>query len=195
MSAKSFIFFGASGAGKGTQAKLLLEHLKQADQERGVVYVETGAEFRQFMENDNFTSGCVKKVLAEGGLLPEFLPIWIWTSALIRGFTGNENIVFDGICRRIPEAPVVDGALDFYNFKDRYVVYIKVSKEWALKRLLERGRYDDNEEDIRARLDWYEQNVVPVVDIFRKNDKYKFIQVNGEQSIEDVQKEILKEIV
>ena len=194
MAKKVFIFFGRSGSGKGTQAELLIDYLKEKESDRKVIYIETGQEFREFIQRDNFTSNQVKKILNDGGLLPGFLPIWIWTSALVREYTGDNNIVFDGISRRAPEAPVVDGALDFYNFEERYIVHLNVSNEWSKKRMLGRGRYDDNEDDIANRLSWYEENVAPVVEIFRKNDKYTFLDINGEQSIDDVHKAIISAI-
>ena len=194
MDKKVFIFFGRSGSGKGTQAELLVDYLKEKDSDRKVIYIETGQEFREFIQRDNFTSNKVKGILDDGGLLPEFLPIWIWTSALVREYTGDNNIVFDGISRRAPEASVVDGALDFYDFNERYVVYLNVSNEWSKERMFERGRYDDNEHDIANRLSWYEENVAPVVEIFRKNDKYTFLDINGEQSIDDVHKAIISAI-
>ena len=194
MAKKVFILFGRSGSGKGTQAELLVDYLKEKEADRKVIYIETGQEFREFIQRDNFTSKQVKKVLDDGGLLPEFLPIWIWTSALVREYAGDNSIVFDGISRRAPEALVVDGALDFYGFDERYVVYLNVSNEWSKDRMIERGRYDDNEDDINNRLSWYEENVAPVVEIFRKNNKYTFLDINGEQSIDDVHKDIISAI-
>ena len=146
------------------------------------------------MEQDYYTSKRVKEVLDEGQLLPEFLPIWIWTDFLIKNYTGDEHIVFDGISRRLNEAPVVDGALDFYKKKDRYVIFMNVSKDWAKTRLLERGRYDDNDDDIEERLAWYDTNVYPVIETFRNNDKYKFLDVDAEKSIEEVHKAIIDDI-
>jgi adenylate kinase len=102
--------------------------------------------------------------------------------------------VLDGCSRRLNEAPVVDGALDFIDCKKRYVIHINVSNEWSKQRLLERGRSDDDEKEIEARLAWYDTNVMPVVENFKNNEKYTFIDVNGEQTIEEVQQELLKKI-
>ena len=194
MNPKAFIFFGRSGCGKGTQAQLLLDYLKEKNPEADSLYIQTGAEFRKFMEQDNFTSKRVGEFLSTGKLLPEFLPIWMWTSIFIDKFTAKENLVFDGISRRVEEAPVLDGALDFYDIKDRYVVYINVSEGWARERLLARGRSDDEKKEIDERLAWFEKHVAPVVEIFRKNNKYTFLDINGEQSIDDVHKDIISAI-
>jgi adenylate kinase family enzyme len=67
-----------------------------------------------------------------------------------------------------------------------------VSHEWATDKLLKRGREDDNKEEIENRLNWYYQNVVPALNFFRNDSYYKFLPINGEQTIEEVHKEILE---
>jgi adenylate kinase len=193
---RTFIFFGLSGGGKGTQAKLLETYLSEKDTDREVVHLSTGDLFRNFIKNDTYTSGKVKDILDEGGLLPAFLPIWIWTSFLNdKVKNNNEHFIFDGMARRANEAPVLDGALRFYGRNENTdVVVINVSREWSTMRLKERGRYDDNDEDIKARLDWFEENVVPSINYFRENKNYRVHEINGEQSIEGVQKELWKEL-
>jgi adenylate kinase family enzyme len=69
-----------------------------------------------------------------------------------------------------------------------------VSREWSKKRLLARGRGDDTAQDIEERLTWYESNVMPTIEFFRKDPYYKVVDVNAEQTIEEVQKEILEKI-
>ena len=192
MSPQAFILFGKSGSGKGTQAKLLIDYLKKKD--RYVLYVETGKKFREFIKRDTHSSQLTKKVLDEGGLLPAFLPIWVWADSLIENFTGKEDMVFDGLTRQINEAPVLDTALKFYGIKNPFVIVINVSDDWATKRLTERGRSDDNEEDIKRRLKWFQDNVVPVIDYFKDKEGYRFIEINGEQTIEQVHNEILEKI-
>ena len=191
--ARTFILFGLSGAGKGTQAKLLTEYLTKNDSNRETVYLSTGELFRSFMETGTYTATKVKDVLDDGGLLPEFLPIWIWTNFFNQNIKANtEHLILDGIARRAPEAPILDRALAFYGRGAPDIILVNVSHKLAIKRLKERGRYDDNDEDITARLDWYESNVVPSIDYFRKNKCCCVHDINGEQSAEDVHKEILK---
>jgi adenylate kinase family enzyme len=127
----------------------------------------------------------------EGGLLPEFLPIWIWTEYLVKHFSGEEHMVLDGLARRAHEAPILDSALRFYQREKPFVILINVSKKWAIERLLGRGRSDDNVSDIEKRVNWYYENVLPSVEYFKTNDFYNFIEINGEQEIEDVFKEII----
>jgi len=58
--------------------------------------------------------------------------------------------------------------------------------------LLSRARGDDNKLDIVARLAWFKTNVEPTIDYFKNNLYYTVLEVvNGEQSIEAVNQEIL----
>lgn len=191
MTPKTFIFFGPSGSGKGTQAKLLVEKLKQMDPEREVLYLETGQKFREFATEASFTARKTKEVIESGGLMPEFLPVWIWTQYLVDHVSGNEHIVFDGISRREHEALIIDSALRFYERKNPVVISIELSPEVAMQRMHDRGRSDDGDEEIKRRIKWYEENVVPVLNYFKNNPYYTFITVNGERSIEEVNAEIL----
>jgi len=75
-----------------------------------------------------------------------------------------------------------------------YVIIINVSRDWAIKLLLARGRHDDNEEDINSRLDWYETNVVPAINFFKEHTDYKILEVDGEATIEEVHKRIIESL-
>ena len=194
MQPQTFIFFGLSGSGKGTQAKLLIEELNKKDPEKKVLYLETGERLREFIKTESFTSSLTKKVIDAGDLMPEFMPIWIWAGFLVENLTGNEHIVFDGLSRRADEAPVLDSAIRFYKRENPIVISLDVSLEWTTKHLLSRGRKDDDEEGIKKRLDWYEKNVLPAIEYFKNHPYYKFVSINGEQSIEAVHQEILEKI-
>jgi adenylate kinase len=193
MSAKpnTFIFFGKSGSGKGTQAELLIEALKEKGNE--VVYIETGKRFREFITKEgNHSAQLTKKALNKGELMPVFLPVWLWTSAFVEEFTGGESLVLDGLARRMTEAPVLDSALRFYDRLPCHVIHIDVSRDWAFDRLKSRGRADDSDEYINSRLDWFEREVAPVIEYFEERKGFNIHTINGEQPIEDVHKDVLK---
>lgn len=192
MDKQTFIFFGPSGCGKGTQAKLLIEKLKKMDPSRHVIYLETGQKFRDFSSEASSTAQKVKEIINNGGLIPEFLPIWIWAEYLVRHVAGNEHMVLDGLSRRLDEAPILDSAMKFYGRTNPVVISIELSREIAAERLMNRKREDDTNLDIQKRLDWYENNVVPAINYFRDNPNYKFISVDGSGAIEDVHKQILQ---
>jgi adenylate kinase len=195
MTPQTFIFFGASGSGKGTQANLLIEYLKKVDAEKPIFYLETGEKFREFVTKEkSITRDLAKKIMDEGGLLPDFLPVWMWSQFLINNVTGNEHIVLDGLSRQEHEAPILDSAIKFYTREKPVVIVIEVSKEWSTDRLLGRGRSDDNVEDIKNRLEWYDNNVLPAIAYFKNDPYYTVISINGEQTIPEVHTEIMAKL-
>lgn len=170
MTPHTFLLFGRSGSGKGTQAKLLKEYLLKKNPETQVEYIETGAKLREFIQEVGLTAEMTRKIMSEGGLLPSFIPIWIWTNYFVRYMDGSEHLILDGLARRQYEAPVLDDALKFYKREKPFVITLNTSREWSKERLLGRGRSDDNNKDIESRFDWFEANVTPTIDYFRKND-------------------------
>lgn len=191
---QTVIFFGRSGSGKGTQATLLKEYLEKNDPDHPVIYIETGRELRNLTKKEGLTSELTRKVMEEGALMPAFIPAWAWTNILIEKYTGNEHIILDGIARRKKEAVIVEGMLDFYERKDARVINLDVTREWAFEKLKARGRADDTDEDINQRLDWYDTEVIPALEFFRESKIISVIDVNGETSIEEVQKEIFEKL-
>jgi len=111
---------------------------------------------------------------------------------LVEDMKGNEHLILDGTPRRLNEAEVLDSAIRFYKRENPIVVSIEVSDEWATKLLKGRGRSDDNDEEIKKRLDWYHENVKQAMDYFRNNPDYNFIPINGERTIEEVHQDIIK---
>ena len=191
---ETFIFFGPSGSGKGTQAKLLIDVLKQREPDRQVLYLETGQKFREFSEEASLAAQETKKIMQSGGLLPEFLPVWIWSEYLVRHVSGEEHMVLDGLARRPHEALILDSAMRFYKREAPFVISIEVPREVAAERLRNRQRGDDTKLDIEKRLDWYNENVLPAINFFKDNPYYKFFSVSGERGIEEVHKEILAKV-
>ncbi len=185
---------GRSGCGKGTQVKLLMEYLKKTDPARDIFYLETGAGVREFNQQSSYTSELSKKVYVAGGLQPEFLTIWVWSSLLVKYMKPNIHFIIDGTPRRLDEARALDSAFRFYNHGKPFYVYLDVSREWSKKRLLARNRVDDHDADIDKRLNWFESDVLPAVEYYRNNPNYNFLSVNGEQTPEEVHKEILAKI-
>jgi adenylate kinase family enzyme len=194
MNPKTVIFFGRSGCGKGTQAQLLIKHLEKTYPSERVVYIETGAKLREFVKEVGLTQELTADIMSKGGLLPSFLPIWIWTNTFIRNLNNKEHLVLDGLSRRLYEAPILHDALKFYERQRPIVIVINISDELSKKRLLARGRADDKTNDIDSRLAWYDTNVMPTINFFRENDYYKVVDIDGEQPLEKVSADIIAAI-
>ena len=191
---QNFIFIGMSGCGKGTQAKLLEGYLNKIDPKREVFYLQTGAEFRKFIQGANYTQKLSKKIHDDGGLQPEFLSIYMWSHMLAENFKENEHLIVDGTPRKFHEAGVLDSIFDFYKREKPYLIFLNIGKKWGTERLKGRGRIDDNHDDIKARIDWYETDVLPAIGFYRNNPKYNFLEINGEQTIEKVHQDILDKL-
>lgn len=195
---QTFIFTGPSGCGKGTQVKLLREYLEKKYPEFPQFYLQSGDHFREFVKGDSFAANISRDALNNGERQPDFLAMWIWADTFIKNLHGNEHLIIDGSPRSLEEAKNLDVALKFFKRTQPKVIFMNVSMEWALERMLgrakEQGRLDDTEEAIAKRLGWYERDVLPVVDFFRRNRDYDFYEIDGERSIEDVHREIISKI-
>jgi len=192
---KVFIFIGRSGCGKGTQADLLMTHLRNSEGKISkTLHVESGALLREFSKGENFTQKKIKEVLNGGILVPESIIVALWTDFIIANFNGTENMVFDGTPRKLHEAQLLDNALQFYGVEKPVVLNINVSKEWSEKRLRGRARKDDTPDAIAKRLNWFDTEVTKTIEFYKTSDYYNFIDIDGEQPIDDVQNEILAKL-
>lgn len=185
---------GRSGSGKGTQADLLKEKFEKAGYGR-VIHTTTGGGFRKFIESDSFASRQLKEIVNKGGLAPEFLAVWNWANIFIENFTGEDTIILDGAPRRLVEVEALHSAMHFFGYEHPIIINIDVSETWAKDKLASRGREDDKDlADMERKMQWYEEDVIPCLDHYAHNPLYKYLHINGEQTIEEVQSEIIKKL-
>lgn len=194
MDQKTFILIGRSGCGKGTQGSLITKYLKENDKDREMLYIQSGAEFREFIKGNSKTQKISNELYMADKLQPEFLSVFMWINLLIKGYDTNKHIIFDGAPRRRHEAGVLDSIFDFYNLKNPYVIHLDVSEEWATEKLTARHRMDDKVEDIKKRLEWFKTDVIPAIEFYKNNPRYKYLNINGERSIDEIHKDIIKNL-
>ena len=195
MKLQTFIFIGRPACGKGTQAALLQEYLKKQDQQRHILYIETGERFRQFIKEQSLSSRLAAEIYKAGNRQPDFLAVWMWSHILVEQMTGEEHVVFDGTPRSFHEAQIIDTAITFYNRQRPHVIYLNISRETSKARMMARRRIDDiNEEIMERRLNWFESDVLPAVEYFRQSSKYNFAELDGDQPVEAVQQELLSKV-
>ncbi|MDP3989072.1 MAG: nucleoside monophosphate kinase [bacterium] len=195
MELQTLIFMGPSGSGKGTQANLLDQYLRKYDTEHETFKLETGAGFRSFIEGDSYSAQLEKELMKNGVRAPDFLAIHIWSHIMIQYFKhSNQHVLIDGSPRSVPEAMALKTALLFYKLNKPTVLYFNASREWSIARMNERGRNDDDIENINRRLDWYERDVVPAIEIYREDPDVRVIEVDAEQTIEEVQAGIIEKL-
>ncbi len=118
----------------------------------------------------------------------------MWSHIILDKFKGTEHLLLDGITRSLPEAMAFTTALEFYS-RSAKVVFIDVSRKWAIERMVERGRSDDtSKEEMRKKLDWFDMDSMSAINYFDENDRYELLKINGEQSIDEVHAEIMAKL-
>ncbi len=189
-----FMFIGLSGSGKGTQSTLLREFLEKRDGEGSIVFAYAGENFRKLTKVDSYTAKLSRKLTGSGQLSPGFLAVWAWSSILVNSMKDDKHLIMDGSPRKLIEAKLIDEAMEFYSIDKVYPIFLNIDFDVARERLIKRGRSDDNEDGIKERFAYYEREVLPVLEYFRKESKNKLVEIDGEQSPEGIHKEIIEKI-
>lgn len=186
------LFFGPQGAGKGTQVRLLIEVLKKRS-ERGIIHIDMGQLLRDMIAAGSYTGALTNEIVGVGARMPDFMPIYLTTDALVREFTGEEHLIADGLARGPDQTRGWDDAMVFYKRPDYHIISLELSEAESVKRLLGRGRSDDTEDAIKKRLSWHKDEVEPQLAFLAERGR-TIHRVNGEADIETVHKNILSEL-
>ena len=175
---KTILIIGRPGSGKGTQSKKLLNYLGKEN----TLYLSTGQYLRDLI-NKNSYSGCLldEQVMKAGTFAPSFFAIWAWGDILVNNLRESHNIILDGSPRTLLEAMALDDAFKFYNRKNINVLFIDISKETSINRLLKRGRTDDEENIIKDRLEESNKYTDEVVSFIKEKNNFNFVTINGEE--------------
>lgn len=193
MDLQTVILIGPSGCGKGTQADLLKKFLEENDKEHPTHYLQTGEKFREFMNGDSYIQKKTKETLTKGGLAPGFLPILLWGELFVENVTGNDHIICDGFPRRAEESPILHSAFEFLERKRPTVISFELDDDVIIDRLVNgRKRFDDTPEKVAERLSWFRRDVSLAIKFFEEHPYYNVVHVDGNKSIEDVNKDVLE---
>ncbi len=191
---KFYILIGRSGSGKGTQAALL----KKTLEEKGVtdvIHVTTGGSFRALITQDKYIAKMARHVNDTGALQPEFLAVWGWANTFIEELHGGETIILDGAPRKPFEVGILHSAITFLGYTKPIVIYLDASESVSRIHIAGRGRDDDKvESDVTNRMNWFETDVLPTLDMYFHDPRYTVLHINGNQSIEEVQNEIMQKL-
>ncbi len=186
------LFFGPQGAGKGTQVKLLIDVLKKQS-DRDIIHIDMGQLLRNMIAKGSYTGKLTDKIVGIGARMPDFMPIYLTTDALVREFTGEEHIIADGLARGPDQTRGWDDAMVFYKRADYHIVSLELSEEESVKRLLIRGRSDDVEDAIKKRLSWHKAEVEPQLAFLAERGRMVH-RVDGSPDMDAVHKSILTEL-
>ena len=205
----NLILLGAPGAGKGTQAELLVEKL-------GITSISTGNMLREAMANGSELGKQVKTYMDGGLLVPDELILGIVAERVAKPDCQN-GFILDGVPRTLAQAEV----LDKMGVRIDHVVSIEIDDSVISGRMTGRRactscgatyhivanapkqegvcdlcggelviRKDDAPETVAKRLQVYHASTEVLKDYYAGQNKLRL--VNGNQSIEGAYKDILR---
>tara|TARA_Y100001968_G_C19027358_1_gene558147 strand:- start:15 stop:563 length:549 start_codon:yes stop_codon:yes gene_type:complete len=167
---KKLLFLGPPGAGKGTQAKLYCKKF-------GLEHLSTGDLLRDEVASGSELGLKAAEIMNKGGLVNDELVLSIVVGRLIKTKNGW---LLDGFPRNIQQADSLKMLLEKIEQPLEAVISIKVADDFLIKRLLARGRVDDNEQVIINRLKIYREKTAPLIDLYKKQGILKGIDGNAE---------------
>ena len=183
----NFILFGPPGAGKGTQAKMLIDKFN-------IVQISTGDMLRDEVKSQSDLGKSAKSIMDRGDLVSDNIIIAM-IKKRIQMLDCNNGFILDGFPRTLNQAIELDGLLEVLKIKIDNVIQIDVDENLLLERINKRAlenesiRNDDNSSILKNRIIVYKKDTMPVIDYY-KNLK-KLNTINGMQSIEKVSRDIL----
>ena len=167
---KKLLFLGPPGAGKGTQANLFCKKY-------GLVHLSTGDLLRDEVSSGSFLGLKAAEIMNKGELVSDELVLSIVEGRLVNI---NEGWLLDGFPRNINQANSLKNLLEKIKQPLEGVILIKVDDDYLIKRLLERGRQDDNEQVITNRLNIYREQTTPLIDLYKKQGILEEIEGNAD---------------
>ena len=207
----NLILLGAPGAGKGTQAELLIEKL-------GIPSISTGNMLREAIANGTETGLKAKNYMDNGLLVPDEVILGIVAERVAQPDCAR-GFILDGVPRTLAQAE----ALEAKNVRIDHVVSIEIDDSVIEGRMTGRRvcskcgasyhivanppkaegvcdscgseliiRKDDAPETVRRRLDVYHAETEVLKEFYQKLGKLRIVE--GNQPIEDANRDILKAI-
>ena len=211
----NIILFGAPGAGKGTQAVELVKKYK-------LTHISTGEMFRNAIANKTAMGELANSYISKGELVPDEVTVGLVKERLAQEDCKN-GFILDGFPRTLPQAECLDQICSELNIKIDNVIDIEVSTDDIIERLSGRRvckscgasyhvtlnrpkvdgvcdicggelytRKDDNKESVAVRIYTYQAQTTPLINYYK--NKGILLEINGQQDINDVFKEIVNKL-
>ncbi len=167
---KKLLFLGPPGAGKGTQANLYCTKY-------GLDHLSTGDLLRDEVSSGSVLGLKAAEIMNKGELVSDELVLSIVEGRLVNI---KKGWLLDGFPRNVNQANSLKQLLEKINQPLEAVVSIKIADHYLIKRLLERGREDDNKEVIINRLKIYREKTSPLIDLYSQQGILEGIDGNAE---------------
>jgi adenylate kinase len=212
----NIILLGPPGAGKGTQARLLVEG-------EGMVQLSTGDMLRAAKTSGTEMGRKVAEVMARGDLVTDDIVIGLIAEQLDRD-AGKHGLIFDGFPRTLAQADALEALLARKGKSLDAVIEMRVEDEELVGRIAGRfscancgevyhdetrptaragvcdrcgatefvRRADDNADSVRVRLMAYYRNTAPLIGYYHAKGRLR--TVDGLGDVETVEKAIRKEL-
>ena len=181
----NIILLGPPGAGKGTQAQMLVEA-------RDMLQLSTGDMLREAKDSGSEMGRIVADVMARGDLVTDEIVIGLIREKLQGDTRGG--IIFDGFPRTLAQADALADLLEEQGKTLDAVVEMRVDDETLVARIVGRAaeaaaagqpvRADDNEESVRHRLMEYYKKTAPLIGYYHA--KGQLASVDGMGSMDAV---------
>lgn len=209
----NIILFGAPGAGKGTQAKVLIEKF-------AIPQISTGDILRAAVKEETEMGLKAKAAMESGQLVSDDIIIGIIKDRLKKDDCKN-GFILDGFPRTVAQAKELDKLMQEMEIALDKVISLNVTDEEIVKRITGRrvcpacgasfhvslnpskqegkcdycggelvSRKDDNEETVVKRLDAYKNQTSPLINFY--TEKNIFFEIDGEQAVNKITSEIIK---
>ena len=176
----NLILFGPPAAGKGTQAKRLVEA-------RGMVQLSTGDMLREAIASGSDLGRECQAIMSLGDLVSDVIVIAL-IEARLKEAEDAGGAIFDGFPRTVAQAESLDRSLARLGKQIDHVIRLKVDDAALLERVAVRfadqGRLDDNPESFKVRLDAYNRNTAPLLPYYA--DKGLLTEIDGMGAIDVV---------
>ena len=204
----NIILLGPPGAGKGTQANLLVEH-------HGMVQLSTGDMLRETRKADTELGRKVAAVMDAGELVSDEI-VSAMIDAKLSDMGDEVGAIFDGYPRTAAQAEALDDILGKHDRKLDHVIELAVDEDALVDRITGRftcancgegyherykqpsqegvcdkcggtdfkRRADDNEETVRTRMGEYRAKTAPILPIYEERGIVH--RVDGMAAIDEV---------
>ncbi len=209
----NLVLLGPPGAGKGTQAKMMIDHY-------GIPQISTGDILRAALKERTSLGLKAKEYMDKGLLVPDEVVIDIIKDRLKEDDCQN-GYILDGFPRTVAQAQALDRVLAAMNSGIDHVISIEVEKGELIKRLTGRRtcrqcgrgyhvifdpplnkdlcdkcqgelyqRDDDNEDTVRNRLEVYDSQTFPLIQFYKEKGLVR--SIDGQGGIQQIFDRIVK---